>query len=485
VGVRKNAKDLAADEKQRFVQAVLAVKANGTYDQLVQTHFGQMPDGMGGMPGPMQAHRSPHFLPWHRRFLLDLEGALQQVDASVSIPYWDWTDSASTNAVFAPDLMGGAGTPVATGPFAGESRWRLNVRSQFETWRSLRRDLGGAALPSPTQVRALFNQTAYDQSPWNRNAAGGFRRGLEGLHDNVHGWVGGSMNLGTSPNDPVFFLHHSNVDRLWASWQALRPQGQWYLPISGGPAGYNLNEAMEPWTTTPADMLDYRGRGYEYAELWTPDRGSQVTDLTVGAASVAASINLPGEVDRYRFTVTSARTHVVETEGTTDVIATLFGPNNETTQIAENDDASSTNRNARIEWSLSPGTYFLHVRGYQATTGPYRVSVRAQAGPQTPPTIQVNGAAVSGTIQSAGAQSRYRFVADVAGPYRIETGGSLDSILRLFGPDGQAAPIAVNDDAGPGLLTSRIDMELTPGTYVVEVSGYRTRTGPYTLTVLR
>jgi tyrosinase len=44
-----------------------------------------------------------------------------------------------------------------------------------------------------------------------------------GLHGNVHGLVGDGMNMGSVPwaaNDPIFWLHHCNIDRLWASWNA-------------------------------------------------------------------------------------------------------------------------------------------------------------------------------------------------------------------------------------------------------------------------
>ena len=37
------------------------------------------------------------------------------------------------------------------------------------------------------------------------------------LHNNIHVWVRGSMKRGESPRDPVFFLNHSNVDRIWAN----------------------------------------------------------------------------------------------------------------------------------------------------------------------------------------------------------------------------------------------------------------------------
>ena len=64
----------------------------------------------------------------------------------------------------------------------------------------------------------------YDTAPWNRASSSSFRNDLEGwrgggMHNRVHGFVSGDMSLGHSPNDPVFFLHHCNVDRMWAYWQ--------------------------------------------------------------------------------------------------------------------------------------------------------------------------------------------------------------------------------------------------------------------------
>jgi tyrosinase len=43
---------------------------------------------------------------------------------------------------------------------------------------------------------------------------------LEGLHADVHAWVGGTMrDLLTSPADPLFWLHHANIDRIYTSWR--------------------------------------------------------------------------------------------------------------------------------------------------------------------------------------------------------------------------------------------------------------------------
>ena len=79
--------------------------------------------------------------------------------------------------------------------------------------------------------------------------------------------VTGTMAFNTSPNDPVFFLHHANIDRLWAEWE--RRHGMLYAPVTGGPHGHNLDDRMWPYYTiglhvTPRDMLDHHALGYVY-----------------------------------------------------------------------------------------------------------------------------------------------------------------------------------------------------------------------------
>lgn len=76
------------------------------------------------------------------------------------------------------------------------------------------------------------------------------------------------MLAASAPNDPVFWLHHCNIDRLWARWQKKFPT-QPYRPSSGGPAGHNLNDPMWPWAgeptpPTPARVLNHRNLGYQY-----------------------------------------------------------------------------------------------------------------------------------------------------------------------------------------------------------------------------
>ncbi|WP_369147945.1 tyrosinase family protein [Streptomyces sp. R44] len=263
--VRKNQATLTADEKRRFVDALLELKRSGRYDTFVTTHNAFI---MGDTDsGDRVGHRSPSFLPWHRRFLIQFEEALKSVDATVTLPYWDWTaDRTSRSSLWAPDFLGGTGRArdgqVSDGPFARTgNRWTINVRVDGRDY--LRRDLGagGRQLPTRAEVDSVLAIETYDTAPWN-SSSDGFRNHLEGwrgvnLHNRVHVWVGGQMATGVSPNDPVFWLHHAFVDKLWADWQARHPRST-YLPAAGTPNVVDLRDTMRPWNdVTPADMLDH------------------------------------------------------------------------------------------------------------------------------------------------------------------------------------------------------------------------------------
>jgi tyrosinase len=201
----------------------------------------------------MSAHMGPAFLPWHRSFILLFERDLQSTsgDPTLTLLYWDWAadqdsgNSPNSWAVWGNDLMGGDGDPndppppgdgsndpggiVKIGPFAAGS-WQT-VDDSGNPSGPLRRRLSSApSLPTGSDVNSLLGQDPpvqpYDQAPWDMSPNPSFRNALEGwingpqLHNLVHVWVGGLMAVvPMAPNDPVFFLHHCNIDRIWASWQ--------------------------------------------------------------------------------------------------------------------------------------------------------------------------------------------------------------------------------------------------------------------------
>ncbi len=273
MGVRKSTRSLTSAERAAFVSAVKALKAQTggkNYDWFVDIHMKYF----SAVNGVRYAHHGPSFLPWHRQYLIEFEMALQAAsrNPAITVPYWDWTVDRSQDATpFTADFMGGNGVngPVTTGPFAGETNWRIKYSSTTST--SLRRAMGGATLPSTTQVNTVLGYSTYDASPWSTATTSGMRNRLEGwlapnIHNSVHVWVGGHMAQQDSPNDPVFWLHHCNIDRLWSQWQARwRHLPNRYLPGGNTSGVVDVGETMQPWSgVTPAAVLDH-SKIYTYA----------------------------------------------------------------------------------------------------------------------------------------------------------------------------------------------------------------------------
>lgn len=321
--VRRNAKSLSTEEKKAFTDAILHLKATpspwtpglNTYDQFVTWHRDAFEcDNMA-------AHMGPAFFPWHRMFVRLFELKLQEFNPSVTVPYWDWTvDYEEDSYLFQDDFMSGDGDPdddyaVKTGPFRRDN-WKITVFDEFDDLKHdfLIRNIGigelAPDLPTTADVERGLNLATYDTAPWTEvsDPAVSFRSYMEGwrdcegdtcsldpedhpkchgshdMHNRVHLWVSGEMEfaseggyekvgpLGTmamnsSPNDPVFFLHHANIDRLWTEW--MKRHCRVYEPESGAMHGHNLNDAMWPFhdigiTATPAMMLDSRNVGYVY-----------------------------------------------------------------------------------------------------------------------------------------------------------------------------------------------------------------------------
>ncbi len=269
-----------------------------TWDLFVLWHLAAMstPTPPGGDRNA--AHMGPVFLPWHRWMLLVLEASLQRVldDPDFGLPYWDWAadgdlpvEEQPNAPVWSVACMGGSGSSiedptVTTGPFGADTGFRVRVWSDGEggVWavaRPLhRRFLAavGMGLPTTADAKVALGLLPYDSEPWDVNSSG-FRNHLEGwtrpvgLHNRVHVWVQGDMATASSPNDPVFYLNHCNVDRLWASWQAQYGDAG-YLPGDDAPdelQGHRLSDPMFRFFTqvaaTPASMLDV-------SSLYTYDR---------------------------------------------------------------------------------------------------------------------------------------------------------------------------------------------------------------------
>ena len=203
--IRKNQANLTPAEWQAFTSALVGLRGMGTltprYGAFVDVHVRAMsPSGMSWGVHSMSGMPGKNFLAWHRRFILRLEQQLQAINPAVSLPYW--------NTVTHPNIPAPLNTPA------------------FKTSWGLIRNWNPAFLPSAMQFQSVMLRTDF----------AGFQRELESVHSGVHNAVGGQMAQTNSPADPLFWLHHSNIDRIWSAWQA--------TPNAANPG--NLNETLKP-----------------------------------------------------------------------------------------------------------------------------------------------------------------------------------------------------------------------------------------------
>jgi len=304
MNIRKEVRTLSPAEQLVFINTLLALKKQGGYDKYVHWHHQVMiptvhPDEPQDPDYRNGAHLGPAFLPWHREMLMQLEGDLQSIQPGVTLPYWDWTQDAADpgqSPVWSQGFMGGNGDPadqhrVQEGAFAQKyGNWPVPAYPEDGLpGTGLKRQFGQLVSSLPTvddlqmaMREGLYDEPNYNSSPFNR----GFRNRLEGwitqrgdpqvttpgsqLHNRVHLWIGGNMLAMTSPEDPVFFLHHCFVDKIWADWQAqmkldkpgLAPH---YCPMQDGPPGHNYDDVIKPWTRRIRDVMDISALGYAYS----------------------------------------------------------------------------------------------------------------------------------------------------------------------------------------------------------------------------
>jgi tyrosinase len=264
VRVRKNAENLTPAERDRFLNALKKLKDRKTngYDVYVQIHALTSPTNELS-----EAHGGPAFLPWHRALLLRLERDLQAIDPSVILPYWNFEQAAPK--LFSRHFMGS--NAVNNQDTDEVAEVVLDEKNPLLGWnyrnKSLRRDAQDRSYAPPGNTENVtLAPDSYDE----------FCSEMEGNpHGVVHDWVGGWMGgrLDKAARDPLFFLLHCNIDRLWARWQrGGRPAGQRYgtsvvaySPQGSHPGGttevqvgHYLDDTMWPWNgvtrgTRPAE----------------------------------------------------------------------------------------------------------------------------------------------------------------------------------------------------------------------------------------
>lgn len=231
------------------------------------------------------AHRSPMFLPWHRVFLRLFEKDLQFADkergndGKITLPYWNWIhdtdwDESSRSSVWHRENFGGF-TDTAAGTITGDhfspsSSWRLfdptgtlltGAAGELARRRTSERMAAVGVFPTLEAARQVVINALYIDETTIGTGSGlgsatvnGGNRQFAGrleweLHDPVHGVVGGDGQMSDqllSPQDPIFWLFHCYVDRIWSRWRWLYHKAVPY-PRFGMLPGRRRNDPMQPW----------------------------------------------------------------------------------------------------------------------------------------------------------------------------------------------------------------------------------------------
>jgi tyrosinase len=289
------------------------------YDYYVEAHANAFVSMMTPYQGhDSMAHMAPQFVVWHRYLLLRMETDVREAigDPEFALPYWDWTDCYSDGTldetcapIFEPEYLGSAGScedgAKSAGGYLTDQGFTVHLFTNGESAfspdsivcgaRPFERAVGCSEYvdgpPDGAAIAGIFERAVYDAEPYdacNTDQDVSFRQYLEGfsndetrpyciatgcaMHGRGHGYVGGDMDgSSASPNDPIFFLHHAQVDRLWAAWQEANLAGgdeeraaDYGNP--GFPEDY-LGPLFIFGQVSASELLDYKSLGYEYDSL--------------------------------------------------------------------------------------------------------------------------------------------------------------------------------------------------------------------------
>ncbi|KAI1416072.1 Di-copper centre-containing protein [Hypoxylon sp. FL1857] len=314
-------------------------------------------------------HVSILFPTWHRPYLAlyeqvlynvvqfiaslyppNLQDRFQKAAATFRIPYWDWAAVPPDGASVLPLIVGGSSTVNVSGPNGIQSIsnplfsyvFRPFNASTFpdfpyNTWQETKRAPRPVNSPNATSNNSfvahaldvhlpsfqqrlynLFsnypNYTTFSNEAWiptgNTNES---YDSIESLHDVIHTVGGGVYGhlaiIAYSGFDPLFWLHHTNVDRIFAMWQALYndtyvvPQAAVYSSHTTSPGeSEDSQTALTPffsnethfWTS---DMVrDHEVFGYTYAEVANKTREEVVASINrlYGNFSPISMLTRPG-----------------------------------------------------------------------------------------------------------------------------------------------------------------------------------------------
>jgi len=213
-------------------------------------------------------HASWYFLPWHRAYLHCFEEIVRELsgDPNFALPYWDWSTQVTL-----PKQFWGSNNPLSNParpdqPGSGRKPGLTETTAIAQT--DLDRFVGQTVV---SQILGIPDfETFAGAAVDNLGDESGSQGRLENApHNFIHRWVSGDMASGGSPYDPIFWLHHCNVDRLWTEWVRKHPRGTpsdtgWLDTVFRGDYKFYDRQGNALETLTVRQMLDPGNLGYRY-----------------------------------------------------------------------------------------------------------------------------------------------------------------------------------------------------------------------------
>ncbi|KAL0632473.1 hypothetical protein Q9L58_008658 [Maublancomyces gigas] len=245
--VRKEWRTLSFGQKQSYIAAVKCLQRRPSIaTATIPNAINRFDDFQGvHIQRTFQIHFVGHFLAWHRYYVAVYEQALRnECGYNGAQPYWDWTlDSSNLLASPLWDPISGFGgngatIPPDTSPFAVPGAtgggcicdgpfkdFRLHLgpgASLNATDRCLRRGFSPViARNFSSAARVGVAMAQADFGYFNKAVEGETNFVNVGIHGGGHYSIGGEAgDLYASPGEPIFFLHHANLDRVYWQWQS-------------------------------------------------------------------------------------------------------------------------------------------------------------------------------------------------------------------------------------------------------------------------
>lgn len=237
-------------------------------------------------------HGSPWFVAWHRWYLLYFEKFIRSVSGrnDFVLPYWNYASNQGASlrlpALFqntaSPLFESVRGAGFANPQGSGPQTTPMNSNGYLPYPQT---DYGPAI-----QATNLF-QSDGPSNPLPFSQLGHSGRVEEQPHDNVHVNIGGLMsNVPVAAGDPIFFVHHCQIDRLWASWQAKAGSTFNWGTIPNQPSKTTWGSRSFTFADVNGALVNVTAAG----ELNTKDLGYVYDAVaTVAAGPVVASAGAP------------------------------------------------------------------------------------------------------------------------------------------------------------------------------------------------